>query len=69
MKINNPNVRKWDQISINSRKDKDGSPVDGLVISQRGAFILASAQEWEEIKRAGDALIAAQKPRKRYRMI
>ncbi|SHT43630.1 Uncharacterised protein [Mycobacteroides abscessus subsp. abscessus] len=69
MKINNPNVRKWDKISINSRRNKDGSPVAGLVISQRGAFILASAEEWEELKRAGDALIAAQKPRKRYRMI
>ncbi|QYL14931.1 hypothetical protein [Mycolicibacterium pallens] len=69
MKISNPNVRKWDRISVNQRRNKDGSPSTGLIISQRGVFVVASPEEWEEIKRAGDEIMEAQKPRKRYRMI
>lgn len=69
MRISNPNVRKVDRISVNQRRNKDGTPGNGLIISQRGVFVVASVEEWEEIKRAGDAIIEAQKPRKRYRMI
>lgn len=68
MKIPNNNVDKRHQISINKRRDKDGNPVDGLVITQARGFILIGRDEWEEIRRAGDAIIAEQKPRKRYRM-
>jgi hypothetical protein len=59
VKIGNPNVRKWDRISINQRRNKDGSPSPGLVISQRSAFVLVSTEEWEEIKRAGDAILGS----------
>jgi hypothetical protein len=61
VKIKNPNVRKWDRISVNRRRNKDGTPSAGVVISQRGAFIVASLKEWEEIKRAGDEITLTQK--------
>ena len=62
MKISNPNVHKWHRVSINQRRTKDGSPLPGLVISQRGAVVLLSPEEWEDMKRAGDAILGINKP-------
>lgn len=65
MKIDNKAVHKWQRISVNGRRDRQGNPVPGVVISQHRAFIVASPEEWEKIKRAGDEAIAAQKPEQR----
>lgn len=50
-------------ISVNPRGT--GS---GVVIQQGLQRVLLSPEEWQELRTATDALIEAQKPRKRYRM-
>ncbi len=40
----------------------------GVVIQQGQQRVLLSPEEWQELRTTTDALIDAQKPRKRYRM-
>ncbi|CAN5675652.1 hypothetical protein BH10ACT9_BH10ACT9_28380 [soil metagenome] len=44
-------------ISVNNRRDRQGNPVDGLVISQRQRYLLMSREEWLELRAAADAIL------------
>ncbi|EHB58974.1 RND family transporter: Patched (Ptc) segmentation polarity protein [Mycolicibacterium rhodesiae JS60] len=71
MRLKNDHVDNRHRISINQRRDKDGNPTDGLVITQARGFILMSREEWLELRERGDAILGIDQPtpRKRYLMV